>query len=227
MKSVAQFSWPELIQISRGEAVSHHRPFEQASVDTDTRTLDAASFFVPLTGPKFDGNQFIEQAYAAGAQGAPNTYQPFAYAIGRNGGNSVGGLSVGGADFNPGPGVTPAFTAYPQIAALFGTPVNTSGLDVIGSSVGGQNDNYYPAPYPTYPLTPPNSGGSNPNISIGATTINFGNPRDFFWRPSAPAYHYPPPAYPYPSYPSYPSYPGYYGGYPHTPFKLALNVQSA
>ncbi len=70
MKSAATFTWAQLLSETQGEAVSHHRPFETAALDSDTRTLDHDSFFVPLTGANFDGNDYIAAAYEAGAQGA-------------------------------------------------------------------------------------------------------------------------------------------------------------
>jgi UDP-N-acetylmuramoyl-tripeptide--D-alanyl-D-alanine ligase len=70
MKSVALFSWQELLSVTEGEPVCHHRPFEQTAIETDTRTFTAESFFLPLTGENFNGNQYIEQAYEAGATGA-------------------------------------------------------------------------------------------------------------------------------------------------------------
>ncbi len=70
MKSIATFTWQELLEVSGGTAASHHRPFSGAPVDTDTRTFESGSFFVPLTGTNFDGNAYIEQAYEQGAAGA-------------------------------------------------------------------------------------------------------------------------------------------------------------
>ncbi len=70
MRSLATFTWNELLQVTNGEAVSHHRPFDRASLDTDTRTLGAGAFFLPLKGENFNGNEFIDKAYEMGAEGA-------------------------------------------------------------------------------------------------------------------------------------------------------------
>lgn len=70
MKSLATFHWQEFLSISSGESVSHHRPFSETAVDTDTRTIGPGSFFVPIVGTKFNGHDFIEQAYTQGAEGA-------------------------------------------------------------------------------------------------------------------------------------------------------------
>jgi UDP-N-acetylmuramoyl-tripeptide--D-alanyl-D-alanine ligase len=50
--------------VLRGE----DRPF--AAVSSDSRTLGAGDLFVALRGPRFDGNEFIAAARAAGAAGA-------------------------------------------------------------------------------------------------------------------------------------------------------------
>lgn len=70
MKSAATFTWQELLDISQGEMASHYRNFENARLETDTRTLEEGVFFVPLKGQNFDGSQFVEKAYEKGAQGA-------------------------------------------------------------------------------------------------------------------------------------------------------------
>lgn len=70
MKSFATFTWQELLTVSKGEPVSHRRPFEQASLETDTRTMEQGCFFIPLSGENFNGNSFIEHAYEKQAEGA-------------------------------------------------------------------------------------------------------------------------------------------------------------
>lgn len=37
------------------------------SVSTDTRKITPGSLFIPIKGERFDGHDFIETAYAAGA----------------------------------------------------------------------------------------------------------------------------------------------------------------
>lgn len=39
-------------------------------VSTDTRTIVEGQLFVALSGPNFDGNDFVAQAFAAGAAAA-------------------------------------------------------------------------------------------------------------------------------------------------------------
>ncbi|QKZ12308.1 UDP-N-acetylmuramoyl-tripeptide--D-alanyl-D-alanine ligase [Spirosoma sp. KUDC1026] len=46
----------------------YHKFLECSSVSTDTRRITADSLFVALKGGNFDGNQFAEQAIAAGAR---------------------------------------------------------------------------------------------------------------------------------------------------------------
>jgi UDP-N-acetylmuramoyl-tripeptide--D-alanyl-D-alanine ligase len=45
-------------------------PFKQASVSTDARSLQPGQIFLPLVGQRFDGHDFREQAYQAGAVAA-------------------------------------------------------------------------------------------------------------------------------------------------------------
>ena len=70
MKSVAQFSWQELQQATKGKPVSHHRHFDAVVLETDTRALEGLThdtdievFFVPIKGENFDGHNYIEEAY--------------------------------------------------------------------------------------------------------------------------------------------------------------------
>ena len=43
---------------------------EVGAVKTDTRALQTGDFFVALRGPRFDGNSFVDEAFARGARGA-------------------------------------------------------------------------------------------------------------------------------------------------------------
>lgn len=70
MKSVATFTWLDLLQATQGEVAAAYRSFDAVPLQTDTRQLEAGHFYVPLVGESFDGQNFIEQAYNAGASGA-------------------------------------------------------------------------------------------------------------------------------------------------------------
>ncbi|HVJ28727.1 MAG TPA: UDP-N-acetylmuramoyl-tripeptide--D-alanyl-D-alanine ligase, partial [Gammaproteobacteria bacterium] len=52
----------------QGRLVGADQPF--AAVTTDTRALGAGSLFVAIPGDRFDGNDFIEEAFTKGAAGA-------------------------------------------------------------------------------------------------------------------------------------------------------------
>ena len=41
-----------------------------SAISTDSRTIGAGEFFVPLKGPNFDGHLFVEAAYAASGGGS-------------------------------------------------------------------------------------------------------------------------------------------------------------
>ncbi len=58
----------ETAQIVGGELVGDNRPW--AGVSTDTRSLGKGELFFALTGPNFDGNDYLPTAAAGGAAGA-------------------------------------------------------------------------------------------------------------------------------------------------------------
>lgn len=58
----------EFVRYSQGELVGENRSF--SSVSTDTRTLRQGALFVALTGPNFDGHDFVAAAAERGAAAA-------------------------------------------------------------------------------------------------------------------------------------------------------------
>lgn len=58
----------ELVQAAGGERVGEDCAF--TGVSTDTRTLQAGALFVALTGPNFDGHDFVQAAAERGAAAA-------------------------------------------------------------------------------------------------------------------------------------------------------------
>ena len=58
----------ETAQIVGGELVGENRPW--AGVSTDTRSLGEGELFFALTGPNFDGNDYVPTAAEGGAAGA-------------------------------------------------------------------------------------------------------------------------------------------------------------
>ena len=63
MRTLASFA-----QACSGRLQGEDRAYSQ--VCTDTRTLARGELFVALRGPRFNGNEFVAQAHAAGAAGA-------------------------------------------------------------------------------------------------------------------------------------------------------------
>jgi UDP-N-acetylmuramoyl-tripeptide--D-alanyl-D-alanine ligase len=63
-------SWDlnEFVRCSQGELVGENRAF--SSVSTDTRSLQPGALFVALTGPNFDGHDFVAAAAERGAAAA-------------------------------------------------------------------------------------------------------------------------------------------------------------
>jgi UDP-N-acetylmuramoyl-tripeptide--D-alanyl-D-alanine ligase len=67
---VSEFTYHTLLQASGGQAWSEPKAFQTARVWTDTRTLKAGDFFLPLSGENFDGHHYLEAAFERGAIGA-------------------------------------------------------------------------------------------------------------------------------------------------------------
>ena len=67
---MSHFTYSEFLQASKGNAFTSESPFSTARLWTDTRTLQAGDFFLPLSGERFDGHDYLEQAFAEGAIGA-------------------------------------------------------------------------------------------------------------------------------------------------------------
>ncbi len=58
----------DIVRSAQGQLVGQDREF--AGVSTDTRTIKAGALFVALTGPNFDGHDFVEAAAQKGAAAA-------------------------------------------------------------------------------------------------------------------------------------------------------------
>lgn len=67
---MSHFTYDELLNASGGTAWSAEKPFEAVRLWTDTRTLQAGDFFLPLSGERFDGHDYLAKAFETGAIGA-------------------------------------------------------------------------------------------------------------------------------------------------------------
>ncbi|WP_373532664.1 UDP-N-acetylmuramoyl-tripeptide--D-alanyl-D-alanine ligase [Vampirovibrio sp.] len=67
---MSHFSYPELLTASQGDAFTPPVAFGEARLWTDTRSIQPGDFFLPLSGERFDGHHYLEQAFEAGAVGA-------------------------------------------------------------------------------------------------------------------------------------------------------------
>lgn len=65
-----RFSEEQVISITNGRALQAGARSSYSSVSTDTRTLSEGALFVALPGERYDAHQFLDQAFARGAQGA-------------------------------------------------------------------------------------------------------------------------------------------------------------
>lgn len=70
----ASFTMSEILAAVNGRVVSQEAPSlvseQGACISTDSRTIAKGDFFVPLSGPSFDGHKFLTQVFEAGACGA-------------------------------------------------------------------------------------------------------------------------------------------------------------
>lgn len=60
----------EILEITNGKFVKDSTNFVVNNISLDTRRLKKGDFFIPLEGEKFDGHNFIPDAYKKGAVGA-------------------------------------------------------------------------------------------------------------------------------------------------------------
>lgn len=60
----------EIQNITQAEGFSPKREIEVSGVSTDTRTLKGGELFIALRGEKYDGQDFLEEAFAKGAAAA-------------------------------------------------------------------------------------------------------------------------------------------------------------
>jgi len=64
-----RFSTQDVLKATGGTLLRSGRSAAFVGVSTDSRTIAAGNLFVPLTGPRFDGHDYIGQAVGGGAAG--------------------------------------------------------------------------------------------------------------------------------------------------------------
>ncbi len=68
---MARFTWAEILQATAGKPLTTHKLVEQSlRVWTDTRTLTNGDIFLPLSGERFNGHDYLGEALSKGAVGA-------------------------------------------------------------------------------------------------------------------------------------------------------------
>ncbi len=65
----AVFAAHEIEEAAAGRLTGGRTDMAASGVSTDTRTIRAGELFVPIAGPNFDGHDYIEAAFGAGAAG--------------------------------------------------------------------------------------------------------------------------------------------------------------
>jgi UDP-N-acetylmuramoyl-tripeptide--D-alanyl-D-alanine ligase len=71
-----EFPLEFVLEATAGRVVGEGAPAAFRGVSTDTRSLAEGSLFVALTGERFDGHDFVQQALSSGAAGALVTRVP-------------------------------------------------------------------------------------------------------------------------------------------------------
>ncbi|MBY0402617.1 MAG: UDP-N-acetylmuramoyl-tripeptide--D-alanyl-D-alanine ligase [Cyanobacteria bacterium] len=69
----AKFTVKEMLSATQGQIISGLQRFTDTyafSLSTDSRTVGSDSFFIPLSGEKFDGHDYLKQGFKSGATGA-------------------------------------------------------------------------------------------------------------------------------------------------------------
>lgn len=66
---VAEFTGEEIIELTSGRLAQGMMPDEAGSICWDTRQLDEGQWFIALPGKRFDGHDFIGEAFSMGALG--------------------------------------------------------------------------------------------------------------------------------------------------------------
>ena len=63
----------ELLTATGGTLLAGGESAAVTSVSTDSRKAGEGALFIPLTGERFDGHDYIDKALALGAAGAPSS----------------------------------------------------------------------------------------------------------------------------------------------------------
>ncbi|MEB3286703.1 MAG: UDP-N-acetylmuramoyl-tripeptide--D-alanyl-D-alanine ligase [Vampirovibrionales bacterium] len=68
----ASFKFEQMLEATKGTVLTPMTvlPEEKFEISTDTRTIGKGQWFLPLSGPNFDGHHFLKQAIEQGANGA-------------------------------------------------------------------------------------------------------------------------------------------------------------
>ncbi len=115
----AQFSAEEIIEITQGRLASGMMPDEIGPVATDTRALTEGQWYLALSGEKFDGHNFLGDAFSRGAIGCIVEERQ--------------GYAVGNKQF-PLIAVGDTLAAYQQLANAWRRKVNPKVIGITGSS---------------------------------------------------------------------------------------------
>ncbi len=71
MTICALFTLQELLQATGGQLLGpRSEPSAPFTLNTDTRTVQAGQWFIPLVGANFDGHTYLQEAFKAGVTGA-------------------------------------------------------------------------------------------------------------------------------------------------------------
>lgn len=70
MTTSAQFTLSELLKVTQGKLIGPQQTVDAFTLNTDTRTIQAGQWFIPLVGANFDGHAYVAEASAKAIAGA-------------------------------------------------------------------------------------------------------------------------------------------------------------
>ena len=116
---VARFSAEEVLDIAEGRLGQGLMPDGAGRICTDTRTIEPGDWYLALSGERFDGHDFLGDAFSKGACGAIVAERP--------------GYAIGSQTF-PLMVVDDTLEAYHELASAWREKVNPLVVGITGSS---------------------------------------------------------------------------------------------
>lgn len=155
----ARFGIEEILEITKGRLAAglSPDPDKLAGISTDTRSLGEGQWYLALSGERFDGHDFLGDAFAAGATGAIVANRPN-YAIGNEGFPLIA--------------VEDTLLAYHALANEWRRRVNPKVVAITGSSGKTTTKEMVAAVFGTNLLTHKSQANENNEIGLPKTILS-------------------------------------------------------